>query len=377
MALRVLLADESVTIKKVLQLALQDYAAVVSSVTVGVDVLQAATQFKPDIIFVDVILQKKNGYEVCRELKSNPAFRSVPVVLVWSGFMELDQEKYKSSLADDNLEKPFDSAKLHQLVKKLVHKTQSNPLSDFVTLPRLPDFEESDLRRQPTHVPPKVKPAPAAPGLAADPVPADSWSMDNFAPLQTPLDADEPQDDFLPVDLPSEPPRPPQISMPSSQLIQNDPDDEAEWVQKTLSKYKLDPVKKVETPAKAKLKEPSQLVNPESFVSNAWGRPKTEPGVMDPASAEDSGLFELDLTRDPHDELEGEPSPTMAKKNPTPTAEKKSIPAVPLSEEEITEIIRAQSKEVIEKIVWQVLPDVAARIIERELERLINERSQL
>ena len=59
MALRVLLADESSTIKKVFQLALQDFAVEVRPVNIGVDVAMVAKNFKPDIIFADVMLQKK------------------------------------------------------------------------------------------------------------------------------------------------------------------------------------------------------------------------------------------------------------------------------------------------------------------------------
>src|SRR5580698_858214 len=88
MALRVLLADESSTIKKVFQLALQDFAVEVRPVNLGIDVASVALSFKPDIIFADVLLQKKNGYDVCNELKQDPALSSIPVVLMWSGFME-------------------------------------------------------------------------------------------------------------------------------------------------------------------------------------------------------------------------------------------------------------------------------------------------
>ena len=64
MALRVLLADESNTIKKVMELSLQDFAVEVKAVNMGVDVLEVARNFKADIIFADVLLPKVSGYEV-------------------------------------------------------------------------------------------------------------------------------------------------------------------------------------------------------------------------------------------------------------------------------------------------------------------------
>ena len=131
MALRVLLADESSTIKKVFQLALQDYAVDVRSVNIGVDVASVATSFKPDIIFADVLLQKKNGYDVCSELKGDAKLRSIPIVLMWSGFMELDEDKFQASQADQQLEKPFDVSALRKLVSELVPRTQKQKISEF------------------------------------------------------------------------------------------------------------------------------------------------------------------------------------------------------------------------------------------------------
>jgi two-component system cell cycle response regulator len=63
---------KSTTIKKVFQLALQDFAVDVQTVNLGVDVSSVAESFRPDIIFADVLLQKKSGYEVSAELKKRP-----------------------------------------------------------------------------------------------------------------------------------------------------------------------------------------------------------------------------------------------------------------------------------------------------------------
>jgi CheY-like chemotaxis protein len=135
MALRVLLADESTTIKKVMQLALQDFAVDVRTVHAGVDVIEVARQFKPDIIFADVLLQKKNGYEVSAEIKQSQHSKQIPVVLMWSSFMDLDEKLAKSSGADGRLEKPFDVESLRQLIQKLVAKTETQPLASFLDYP--------------------------------------------------------------------------------------------------------------------------------------------------------------------------------------------------------------------------------------------------
>lgn len=142
MALRVLLADESSTIKKVFQLALQDYAVEVKPVALGVDVATVAQDFKPDILFADVLLQKRNGYEVCAELKAHPELSKIPVVLMWSGFMELDQDKFQACGANNSLEKPFDVAQLRKVVNELVPKTKTQTISKYLEFPTLPEIEE-------------------------------------------------------------------------------------------------------------------------------------------------------------------------------------------------------------------------------------------
>jgi CheY-like chemotaxis protein len=146
MALRVLLADESTTIKKVVQLTLQDFDVDVRSVSVGLDVLSVTKTFKPDLIFADVLLAKRSGYEVCHDLKSDPETQKIPVVLMWSGFMEIDEQKARLSGADRRLEKPFDPSALRGLVQDLVKKTRDNPVSSFIQFPPLPEFQESPVQ---------------------------------------------------------------------------------------------------------------------------------------------------------------------------------------------------------------------------------------
>ncbi len=142
MALRVLLADESSTIKKVIQLSLQDFNVEVKSVTVGLDVLSVAKTYRPDIVLADVLLAKRSGYEVCHDLKNDPETASIPVVLMWSGFMEIDEQKARLCGTDRRLEKPFDAAALRYIVQELVPRTQNNPASPFLQFPPLPPFEE-------------------------------------------------------------------------------------------------------------------------------------------------------------------------------------------------------------------------------------------
>jgi len=59
----------------------------------------------PDLIFLDVLLEKDDGREICNELKSIPAYRHIPVILMSGNPEKLSA--YKTFLADDFMEKPF------------------------------------------------------------------------------------------------------------------------------------------------------------------------------------------------------------------------------------------------------------------------------
>lgn len=348
MALRVLLADESVTIKKVFQLSLQDYAADVVTVTVGVDVLPVAKKTKPDIIFADVLLQKKNGYEVAAEIKKDPMLSKIPVVLIWSGFMELDEARFKASRADGHLEKPFDTQKLRQLVQTLVPKTQTQTLSEYLQFPKLPDFAESpaptDAEAKPAEPDkPAAKPAPTNVIPLNDEEKDSNWSMDSFEPLQVP---DDEIDEFVAVDLPPAPPPAKAAGKPETEPDLDD-DGDNQWIQRTLSNYKVQPPQPEDEEVDFGLPDPDTIIRNEMTSTRAAAKAPT------PAVEDD---IELDLSD-----------------APAPRPE----PIPQLNDKQLEAIIRAQSKEVIEKVVWQVVPEIATQIIERELQKLLKERDEL
>lgn len=135
MSLRVLLADESASIRKVFQMGLQDFGVEVKSVQNGLDVIQVAENYQPHIIFADILLQKKNGYEVSEEIHAHQQLKNVPVVLMWSSFMELDQKRFQNCGAQGELEKPFDVETMRTLIKNLVNYTHTQSLSGFLKFP--------------------------------------------------------------------------------------------------------------------------------------------------------------------------------------------------------------------------------------------------
>ena len=84
---------------------------------------------------IDVLLAKKSGYEVCAEIKADPQLAKLPVVLIWSSFMDVDEKKAVASGATRRLEKPFDAETLRGLIRELVPVTGSNAITYSTNVP--------------------------------------------------------------------------------------------------------------------------------------------------------------------------------------------------------------------------------------------------
>jgi CheY-like chemotaxis protein len=118
MSRRIFLADDSVTIQKVIELTFSDGDYEVQSVSNGDEAIAALATAQPDFIILDVHMPGANGYEVCRRAKQ--LLPGVPVLLLVGTFEPFDEGHAKTSGADSFLKKPFDSQELLQRVEELL-----------------------------------------------------------------------------------------------------------------------------------------------------------------------------------------------------------------------------------------------------------------
>lgn len=126
MATRILLADDSVTIQKVVELTFSDGDYEVTATTNGAQAIEMAVKLRPDIILSDIIMPEKNGYEVCEYVKSHPELRSIPVILLTGTFEPFDPERADKAGCDAVVTKPFESQSLIQKVEELTSGAQAN-----------------------------------------------------------------------------------------------------------------------------------------------------------------------------------------------------------------------------------------------------------
>jgi CheY-like chemotaxis protein len=106
---KLLLADDSVTIQKVVDLTFTDEGLEVVTVGDGQQALDKLEEFTPDIVLADVFMPKLNGYELCERVKRDERLRHIPVLLLVGSFEPFDEAEARRVGADDYLTKPFQS----------------------------------------------------------------------------------------------------------------------------------------------------------------------------------------------------------------------------------------------------------------------------
>jgi CheY-like chemotaxis protein len=114
---KLLLADDSIAIQKVIDLTFTDEGMEVTTVGDGQDALEKLNQFTPDVVLADIFMPGVDGYELCRFIKEDERFRGVPVMLLVGSFEPFDEAEAKRAGADDVVTKPFQS--IRELVSRV------------------------------------------------------------------------------------------------------------------------------------------------------------------------------------------------------------------------------------------------------------------
>jgi CheY-like chemotaxis protein len=131
MATKLLLADDSITIHKVVGLTFAAEDVQIEAVTNGNLALEMARAHRPDIVLADVFMPGRNGYEVCDAIKSDPELSGIPVVLLVGTFEPFDEVEASRVRCDAHLTKPFDTAELIQIIHDLAEKKDASKAGEI------------------------------------------------------------------------------------------------------------------------------------------------------------------------------------------------------------------------------------------------------
>jgi CheY-like chemotaxis protein len=269
-AVNILVADDSVTMRRILELTFQGEDANVTTVENGEAAVRKATEAAPDVVFADLSLSGMDGYALASAIKTSPGLERTAVVVMASQKHPYDEEKGKAAGVDDHILKPFDSQHVIDRVKQVLGKPRVAPTGVRAA--------------QPTAAAP-VAAAPAAQG-------ANRIGSKTIAFGKPPTAAALPG----PAPIPTRP----QPAMAAAPAF-----------------------------------TPPQVVTP-AFVAPA---PKPAAAVMHAATASASASLEQKLN------------------------------GLGLSAEQVAAVL-SLSRDVVERVVWEVVPDLAETLIKEEIRRL-------
>ena len=394
---KLLLADDSLTIQKVVEITFADEGVTVISVGTGEEALARLAEIAPDVVLADVCMPSPNGYEICESIKQNAELRHIPVMLLVGSFEPFDEAEARRVGANDILTKPFQS--IRRLIDRVGGLVSGKQDPDQVPTAELPyvdkpveaermstgELEITTANTQPLpdslaerfgSKPADALPAESTPASASVvKTPENGRAMDNST-LQTETMADPgdvlldlgdltparsaAEDFVLDIDLDEAPepamaeafagaPRPhafvePQVSAPTG--VEWQIESEPNGMPAAVNTGEL-------KPGSSKQFEDAQ----------EWMRPPVQSSAM-----VDSTAFEArKLERVTDEPMDGQAAPAAATASATPLTN-----ASQLSPEMIDAIARRAveqlSEKVVQQIAWEVVPQLAELMIKRKLE---------
>lgn len=190
---KILLADDSITIQKVVELTFSDGDYEVTAVNNGAKAVQKLAEMRPDIILSDIIMPEKNGYEVCEYVKSHPEYRNIPVVLLTGTFEPFDPDRAEKAGCDAVVTKPFESQSLIHKVEELIAQSQQSGQSSPASTVAVPIAQPEAPSPWMEEPPPAPQPYTHDADIFGAAPPQSTTEMPFEAPLAAPMSFESPQ----------------------------------------------------------------------------------------------------------------------------------------------------------------------------------------
>ena len=398
---KLLLADDSITIQKVVGITFAQEDFDITYVDNGVDAIKKAEEIQPDVILADIVMPQKTGYDVCESVKNNPSLKHIPVLLLAGTFETFDVNRGKMVGADDYIIKPFESQALIDKVNSLLTggaaaptpaaevaepaptppaapEPPSAPEIPTVDVPEVPDI--ADIAASPVDV---AIDAPDIPDIGAsatvdettqsaanEPAADTAFDIDSFVsepPAAAPPPAMDPEPTeaaaVAPADITEAAPISEGIELASAaDMMMDTPPSETETSADVggdlpplpeIDQFGLGGFDDAASPAADLTAGSDSLSTADDFTANGGG---DEVDLPDLPPLPDEGMLEADQA----------PAVEAAPVSAAP-------PAVQIDEAEVKRIVEEQVRGVVEKVAWEVIPELAERLIKAEIQRLSDE----
>jgi CheY-like chemotaxis protein len=323
MSIKILLADDSITIQKVIGIIFggEDYSLTV--VDNGKAALEKALEIVPDILLIDALMPGMSGYEVCERIRATPSLAAKPILFLTGSFEPFDETKAKNCGADDFIAKPFESQQIIAKVTELCERAV---------------LRSSDVA--------ELKAVEPEPPSTAPVIPQCETTLESVSPSNIIWDA------FTPSEPPPEATVQPLTGLESASFSSQSPEPvESPWIPIDEQSFQFE--------------EESAAAMP---TATLYEQPQS-----DDIAFGDSPFTELPkAAAEPDQPLEIPDAPPVI---PPENADVMVAPqATNLTEEQLKEAIANASRDVIERIVWEVVPDLAETMIKEAIRRITENR---
>jgi two-component system, OmpR family, alkaline phosphatase synthesis response regulator PhoP len=117
---RILIVDDEPNIVLALELLMKKEGYEVHTVDDGERAVQAAKELRPDLILLDIMMPKMDGYEVCQRIRSDSLLKDVSIIMLTAKGREVEREKGLALGADHYITKPFSTRQVVMKVKEIM-----------------------------------------------------------------------------------------------------------------------------------------------------------------------------------------------------------------------------------------------------------------
>jgi twitching motility two-component system response regulator PilG len=119
--IKVMIIDDSNTIRRTAEALLKKAGYDVFTASDGFEAMSLITSNEPDIIFVDIMMPRLDGYQTCQLIKNNKKFRDTPVIMLSSKDGLFDRARGRIAGSQEHVNKPFTQEELIDVITKYVH----------------------------------------------------------------------------------------------------------------------------------------------------------------------------------------------------------------------------------------------------------------
>jgi CheY-like chemotaxis protein len=383
---KLLVADDSLTIQKVIRLALSNEGYEIQAISDGAECIQQISTFRPDAVLIDVSLPTRSAFEIKREVNGLEDHANVKFILMSSAFEKIDETQASEVGFDGHLTKPFDPAHLRQVLNEVL-----------AAPPKHAQVQKPALSSPPPGPPPGPPSAPAHHGFEMDPIdktktgisldlpldfPASGFQISEFSktlpdfspppppatPSQSGTEVSDEEELWGTHEEETPPPLPPSnpvtASRPSSSTgsggsSTGGQDDIRQLTESTIRMTGL-----ADMPSLSQGPESSEISDDSDWKVN-------EPSLRPPGSLSDLGGSSFHISQS-RSQSQTPPPPV----NPFSFEQSSSSPTEhrPEIDEEMRRQVQETLQAMVEKMARQILPEVAERVIKAEINKLLNEK---